>query len=198
MQALSCALLFVTSALTTQNPPLELKKGDHIAIVGNTFAERTQHHGWLETLITFRFPEHDLSFRNLGCSGDELTLRLRSAGFGSPDEWLTKTTADVVFAFFGYNESFGGQAGLGKFKTDLADYLQHLGKQKYNGKSPPRVVLFSPIAHENLKDPNLPDGRENNERLKLYTAAMSDVAKANGVVFVDLFTPSKALYANAP
>src|SRR6267142_4256126 len=135
MHALAAALVIVSATLG-QAPPLELKKGDHIAIVGNTLAERMQHHGWLETLITFRFPQHDLSFRNLGFSGDELTLRLRSAGFGSPDEWLTKTKADVVFAFFGYNESFGGQAGLEKFKTDLASYLQHLGKQKYNGKSP--------------------------------------------------------------
>lgn len=28
-----------------------------------------------------------------------------------------------------------------------------------NGKSFPRIMLFSPIAHENLRDPNLPDGR---------------------------------------
>src|SRR5688500_17596358 len=105
MQAFTSGLLLLSSALTTQAAPLELKKGDRIAIVGNTLAERMQHHGWLETLITGRFPEHDLVFRNLGFSGDELTLRLRSAGFGSPDEWLTKTKADVIFAFFGYNES---------------------------------------------------------------------------------------------
>ncbi|MCI0683168.1 MAG: GDSL-type esterase/lipase family protein [Gemmataceae bacterium] len=197
MQALSSGLLLLSSALTTQAAPLELKKGDRICLVGNTLAERMQHHGWLETLITARFPQHDLVFRNLGFSGDELTLRLRSAGFGSPDDWLTRTKADVVFAFFGYNESFAGQAGLDKFKKDLTDYLKHLQSRKYNGTSPPRVVLFSPIAHENLRDPNLPDGKENNERLKLYTAALAEAAAKNGVRFVDLFTPSQALYANA-
>jgi hypothetical protein len=41
-------------------------------------------------------------------------------------------------------------------------------------------VLFSPIAHEDLKNPDLPDGRENNERLALYTRAMAEVAKAHG------------------
>src|SRR5205814_8651695 len=124
----------------------ELKHGDHIAIVGNTLAERMQHHGWLETLITFRFPQHDLSFRNLGFSGDELTLRLRSAGFGSPDDWLTKTKADVVFAFFGYNESFAGSPGLDKFKKDLDDFVKGTLSKKYNGASAPRLVLLSPIA----------------------------------------------------
>ena len=75
--------------------------------------------------------------------------------------------ADVVFAFFGYNESFAGEAGLAKFKKDLEDFIKHTLKQKYNGKSAPRVVLFSPIAHEDLHDRNLPDGKENNKRLKL-------------------------------
>src|SRR5262245_20723389 len=98
------AILVGTSLTYAQN--LELKKGDRIAIVGNTLAERMQHHGWLETLLHVRHPEHDLAVRNLGFSGDEVVTRLRSAGFGSPDSWLTKTRTDVVFAFFGYNESF--------------------------------------------------------------------------------------------
>ena len=139
MQALTSGLLLLSSALTTQAAPLELKKGDRICLVGNTLAERMQHHGWLETLITARFPQHDLVFRNLGFSGDELTLRLRSAGFGSPDEWLTKTKADVIFAFFGYNESFAGQAGLDKFKDDLSKYVKHLRSQKYNGTAPVKM-----------------------------------------------------------
>src|SRR5205085_526087 len=69
--------------------------------------------------------------------------------------------------------------------------------QKYNGKSAPRLVLFSPIAHEDLRDRNLPDGTANNQRLELYTAAMSEVAKANNVPFVDLFHPTRELYAEA-
>src|SRR5262249_34800267 len=67
----------------------------------------------------------------------------------------------------------------------------------YNGKSPPRVALFSPVAHEDLRDRNLPDGKENNQRLALYTGAMAEVAKANGVVFVDLFGPTQKLYVRA-
>ena len=45
-------------------------------------------------------------------------------------------------------------------------------------KSAPRIVLFSPIAHEDLGNPDLPDGKENNQRLALYTKAMADVARA--------------------
>ncbi|HEX3871841.1 MAG TPA: PVC-type heme-binding CxxCH protein, partial [Pirellulales bacterium] len=68
---------------------------------------------------------------------------------------------------------------------------------KYNGKTSPQVVLFSPIANEDLHDPNLPDSSANNERLRRYTAAISKVAKSNDVVFVDLFAPSLEAYGRA-
>jgi putative heme-binding domain-containing protein len=178
-------------------PKLELRPGDRIAILGNTLADRMQHFGTFETLLHSRFPRHELVVRNLGFSGDELTLRLRSANFGSPDEHLRFAQADVILAFFGYNESFGGAAGLAKFKQDLAEFIQHTLGEKYNGKTAPRLVLFSPIAHEDLHDRNLPDGKENNARLKLYTAAMAEVARERRVAFVDLFTPSLALYARS-
>jgi putative heme-binding domain-containing protein len=180
-----------------QTMPFQLNKGDHVSIVGNTLADRMQHSGWLETLIHSRFPQHDLVFRNLGFSGDELTLRLRSAGFGSPDEWLRRTKTDVIFAFFGYNESFAGPAGLEKFKKDLSNYLMHLQSQKYNGVAPPRIVLFSPIVVDRLNDPNLPDWREHSERLRVYSEAMAEVAEAQQVIFVDLFAPSVLLFARA-
>ena len=63
--------------------------------------------------------------------------------------------------------------------------------QKYDGESPPRLVFFSPIAHENLKNPNLPDGSANNEKLAIYTQAMQEVCQAKSVLFVDLFTRRK-------
>jgi putative heme-binding domain-containing protein len=188
--ALAC-LLIVTSV---HAGALDLRPGDHICLIGNGLADRMQHHGWLETLIQSRFPEHHLVFRNLGFNGDELTIRLRSEGFGSPDEWLARTKADVIFAFFGYNESFAGPQGLDKFKKDLDQFLKHTLGQMYNGKSPPRLALFSPIAHENLHSRNLSDGHENNERLKSYSIAMAEVAKANKVLFVDLFTATHEKY----
>ena len=65
-----------------------------------------------------------LTFRNLGFSADTLTTRLRSRDFGSPDQWLTKCQADVVFAFFGYNESFDGEAGLEDYRKQLSDFVK--------------------------------------------------------------------------
>jgi putative heme-binding domain-containing protein len=170
------------------------RPGDHVSILGNALAERMQHDGFLETFLHLRLPEHDLTIRNLGFTGDELTFRLRSAGFGSPDEWLARNRTDVVLAFFGYNESFAGAQGMDKFRRDLEGFIEHTLSQRYNGKSPPRLVLFSPIAHEDLNDPNLPDGQANNLRLEMYTKVMAETARARGVLFVDLFAPTKDAY----
>src|SRR5262249_22475379 len=89
------AVFALCSAAPAQT--LELKKGEHVCIIGNTLADRMQHFGWLETLIQARFPQHELVFRSLGYSGDEVAgfterpdrnYRLRSMDFGSADQWL--------------------------------------------------------------------------------------------------------------
>ncbi|MCH8333851.1 dehydrogenase, partial [Candidatus Sumerlaeota bacterium] len=176
---------------------IELKKGDHISIVGNALADRMQHSGYLEALIYSSFPSHDLVFRNLGFSGDELNVRLRSEGFGSPDDWLSRAETDVVLAFFGYNESFQGPEGLDGFRSDLARFITSTLSKEYNGEGPPRIVLFSPIAAEKHPDPNFPDADRLNLNVKLYSEAMAEVAREHGVPFVDLYAISWEAYATA-
>jgi hypothetical protein len=178
-----------------QGPELKLEKGSHISLIGNTLAERMQHDGWLEAAVQSRFPGQELVFRDLGFSGDEVDKRIRVDGFGSPDEWLTNTDTDVIFAFFGYNESFAGQAGVEQFKYNLENFIKHTQSQKYNHKSAPRLVLFSSIAQEKLPGPNFPDNAANNANIKLYTEATAEVARKDGVSFVDLFAPTLDLYA---
>lgn len=208
---------------TARGQVLELQPNDHICIIGNTLGERQQHYGWLETLLHAHFPQHNLVFRNLAYSGDEVggfkdgNRRMRSMSFGSQDEWLsgkapcpqpeklsprdqgkvrenrfelTNTKADVIFAFYGYNESFGGAEGLSGFKQDLAAFIKHALAQKYNGKSAPRLVLFSPIPQEFIDDPNLPSKAQveaANARIGMYATAIGEVAAQEKVGFVNLF-----------
>lgn len=197
---------------------LELQPGDHVCLIGNALAERMQHDNHWETLLHQRFPKHNLVVRNLAFTADEVDIktelvienssyskgdkvlpaRLRSQNFGSPDQHLAFSKATVVLAFFGFNESFAGPAGLAKFKDDLAYFIDHTRQQNYSGGGAPRIALVSPIAHENLGNPNLPDGKANNASLKLYTDAMAAVAKAKDVPFVDLFNPTLKAYAGSP
>jgi len=166
---------------------------DRIAILGGGLADRMQHDGWLEATIQIRFPKHNLVFRNLGFTGDELSVRMRSAGFGSPEDWLNRVRATVVFAFFGYNESYAGDDGLAKFRGDLEKFVDEAGGE-FGGAQRARVVLFSPTAFESSPDRLRPKGDEQNRQLAVYTSAMADVAAKRGVFFVDLYNPTKRLF----
>ena len=182
---------------TATVPVVELHENDVICEIGNGLADRMQHDGWVETLIQSKLPEKKLVFRNLAFTGDTVTSRPRQEGFASPEDYLKLCKADVIFAYFGYNESFAGEGGVAKFKSDLGAMIDKYRGIQFNGKSAPRIVLFSPIAHENLKSPNLPNGAANNVNLALYTAAMQQVAREKRVAFVDLFSNSQAYYALA-
>jgi putative heme-binding domain-containing protein len=194
--SLSIALLAIFLPTLPAAEPV-FNKSDNVAYIGNTLADRMQHDGWLETYLHALLPQHELTFRNLGFSGDEIKLRQRADNFGDADMWLTKCSADVVFCFFGHNESLKGEAGLAGFATDLAAMIDHMRSQKYNGMSAPRLMMFSPLAHEDHKSPHLPDGIENNKNLTMYTDAMREVCKTKQVPFVDLFAISQNLYAAA-
>ena len=193
------ALPWLLAGLLRADPPakLELQPGQHISIVGGGLADRMQHSGWLETLIHARFPQQHLVFRDLGVSGDEVATWHRSQDFGSRDEWLGWTQTDVIFAFYGFNESFKGYEGIAQFKQDLVKFLKDAADQDYGGHGAPRIVLFSPIAAERHQDSNFPDPQPINTNLQNYTAAMAEVAKANNVQFVDLFTSSQEAYKAA-
>jgi azurin len=191
------AVLALTGWSAQTQPKLVLQQDDHIALLGGTLPERFQHSGHLETYLVARHPKLNLVVRNLAVSGDEITFRHRSENFGSPDEWLTRVGADVIFAFWGFNESFKGPEGLEKFKADLDKWIKDTKQQNYSGKGAPRIVLFSPIANERHQDPNFADPRKNNENIQIYTGAMAEVAAKNEVPFVNLFEPSQKLYSEA-
>ena len=171
------------------------QKGDHVVIIGNGLADRMQHHGWLETYLQAELPGLELVIRNQGFTGDRIDHRPRSEGFMTVDEYLALSKADVIFAMFGYNESYDGEPA--QFGEALTEWIDRTSAQNYSGKGAPRIVLFSPIAHENLNDSNLPDGRDNNARLAAYTEAMEVVAGEKNVRYYNLFGPSQKLYADA-
>ena len=173
---------------------VELRKGDHICLVGNALGERLQFANDWETLLYARFPRHELVVRNLCFPADEPFKRDRSLNFGSPDVHLAHSKADVILFFFGMNEAFAGKAGVDAFAADLRRLVDETKAKDYSGKGAPRIVLVSPIAHENLGDPNITDGAEHNVELARYTEAIRRVATATGVGFVDLFAPTKALF----
>ena len=215
-------LLLSLSALfsCTSGPTLELRKGTRIALVGNNLGSRMMEYGGLETELHLRYPDSTLFIRNLCDPGDTPGFRPRSGtkdpwafpgaeqfqeeyatpsgseGFlEKPDQWLARLQADVVIGFFGFNESFQGEAKLQNFKEELDAWILHSKAQRYNGKAAPQLALVSPIAFEDLSESkDVPDGKQENENLQRYSKAMEEVAKKHQVLFVDAFTPSKKWY----
>lgn len=194
----SIAALAGASSAAAQTVPLTLKPGDRIVLVGNTLAERMQHFNHFETLLMTRFPELQLVVRNLGWSADTITLQPRPLNFGDAPTHLARQKADVIFAFFGLNESFAGEAGLAAFEQDLDAYVRAHLEARYNGESPPRLALVSPIAHERLSRLPRVDTDARNRELERYTDAMRRVAAAHGVTFVDLWTPTLRAMQESP
>lgn len=211
------------SVLQFQQPAtLELKQDAHIALIGGNLGSRMMHYGHFETEMQVRYPEKSLFIRNMCDPGETPGFRPHASRFSpwafpgaekfqteyannsdseghfdSPDQWLTKLNTDIIIAFFGYSESFQGEAGLENYKQELDAFIKHTLSQKYNGNSAPQLALVSPIAFEDLTDIyDLPNGQKENKNLLLYTNAMKTVAQQNKVQFVDAFTPSKQWYDN--
>lgn len=187
----------ILPAAAQQPAKIELKPGDHIAILGNTLPDRMQHSAWFDTLVHAANPDKDLIIRNLAFAGDEVGTWHRVDDFGTRDEWLAKVGADVIIAFYGFNESFKGEAGIEKFKRDLDTFCKDMAKANFSGKGAPRMALVSPVAAEKHRNPDVADPAPINANLKRYVAAMAEVASANRVLFVDLFAASQQAYAEA-
>src|ERR1041384_4596067 len=167
--------------------PLKLESGAHVALIGNGLFERMQEHAWFEAMTLQRFAGEEIVFRTLAWPGDEVAVMPRPEDYGDLHQHLNNVKADVILAAFGLNESFKDAQALPDFERNLAALVVSLKLRRYNGKVSPQIVLVSPIAHEDLQNPNLPDGKASNGRLKLYTDAMARVAKRCGVAFVSVF-----------
>jgi len=139
--------------------PLSPVKGERLVFIGNGLAERMQHFGHFETLLHQRFPNSEITFRNMGFLGHtpgfrpeagqpnpwafpeaeqfhpDINAHHGKGHYPTPDEWLTIIEADTIVAFFGFNESFHGTDGLARFRDELAAFIDHTRRSAYNGKS---------------------------------------------------------------
>lgn len=207
---------------TSDKNKILVRKGSHIVLIGNNLPSRMMNFGHFETEMHLRYPDSLLFIRNMGDGGNtpgfrphsgrkspwafpgaeefqtELARRSGSEGhFETEDEWLKRLGADIVIAFFGYNESFQGKEGLENYKGELEAFIQHTYDQKYHGDTT-ILALVSPIAFEDLSGLyDLPDGKKENENLAMYTQAMREVAERNNTLFVDAFEPTKRWYASS-
>lgn len=168
----------------------ELADGDRVVFVGAGLIEREQQQGWLESFLSARWPGRDVTFRNLGWSGDTVGGVSRS-GFDPPEagyprlvEQVLAAKPTVLIVGYGDVESFEGEAGLDRFRKGLDRLLGDIAKGSVRA-----VAFLSPLPDRE----NPARGQEWLSRRKqdiaLYAAAIREAAEKRGAPFVDLTTP---------
>jgi lysophospholipase L1-like esterase len=174
-----------------------LHVGDRIVFIGDTLADNLRQSGYVEAALALRRPDLKLTVRNLGWSGDTLSKQPRPLNFGSLDEHLARVQADVVIVCFGMAESLDAPDGAEAFAARLRELVTHLRSQRYNGESPPRVVLVTPIARERLDD-RFGEFEPHASALAAYAAAIGKVAGEEQLPLVDLHSATTSLMAESP
>ena len=164
----------------------ELHDGDEVVFVGNTFIERDQAYGYLETMLTARWPDRSITFRNLGWSGDTVWGEAR-AGFDRPEDGfrrllqsVSEQRPTVIVLGYGLNESFAGEPGVPRFRQGLTALLEQFEK------TDAAIVLLSPLPHAQSGLP-YPDPESRNRDLRTYTDLIREIAEQRGHRFTDLF-----------
>jgi lysophospholipase L1-like esterase len=178
-------LLTICSNVRAAPPPFELKDNDRVIFIGNAFIERDQHYGFFETLLTLRYADRNVIFRNFGWSGDTVFVTVRSGsgpqkGIDALVSVVAEQKPTVIIVGYGMNESFEGPAGLDRFVAGYNALLAALASTNA------RLVLLAPIYHENLGPP-LPDPADHNKSLAQYTDAIAQIAAQHNAYFVNLF-----------
>ncbi len=208
-------LCIVLSCTSEPKGFLSLDKNDNIVLIGGNLCSSMLNFGHFETKLHLKYPDSLLFVRNMCDAGNTAGFRPHSGRnlawafpgaetfhpeyaqsahseghFKTEDEWLHDLKADIIIGFFGYSESFNGTQGLENFKSEISVFIDYTMGQTYNTKSPPKLILVTPIAFQDLssKKIDLPDGQEENKNLKLYADAMISVANEKGIPCVDAFS----------
>lgn len=166
---------------------LDLRDGDRVAWLGGTLIEREQRYGYWELALTLRHPDRNVTFRNLGWSGDTVWGESRvSFDFDKPGEGVRRIVEQVravkptvLILGYGANESFAGESGLPRFRSGLNALLDALAPFQA------RMHLLAPLPLERLPPP-LPDPTAANRNIGLYRDAIREIAAQRKAVFLDL------------
>jgi lysophospholipase L1-like esterase len=164
-----------------------LKDGDRVVFLGNSLFENDLQYGYLELALTTRWPNRNVTYRNIGWTGDTVWGEARSYITNPPSayelliEQLTKAQPTVVFIAYGAIEALEGEPGLARFSqglNQLLDKISQLGA---------KAVLLSPVPV--LSEKTAEDLAKRNAMLEQYGAAIAKTAAARGQRYIDVFNP---------
>ena len=199
--------------IAQSSSPLGIESGKkhRIVLVGNTLMAHESKDAFLESALTARWPNDDITFRNLGWPGDDVFGLARSQ-FGSGQNtrsWEPPQERDQDFGYetllgqvqdaeptvilvgYGSNSAFDmGPQGLARFSKGYMRLLNAL--QELNVK----LILLTPPIHESSAvNPNV--GPRNDQMAKI--AELIRQAADNGKhQVIDLFKTLRESDPNEP
>ncbi|GLU52147.1 GDSL-type esterase/lipase family protein [Dyadobacter frigoris] len=165
----------------------DLKDGDRVVFLGNSLFENDFQYGYLELALTTRFPDKNVTFRNLGWSGDDVWGDGRSTFTNPPTAYqhlmqnIAKTQPTVVFLGYGGVEAQEGEAGLAHFKDGLNNLLNKIDSLGAKTILLSTIPVVSSDTSINLS--------KRNADLELYASAIAKIAADRGKQFIDIYKP---------
>ena len=170
----------------------ELQHGDRVVLLGNSLIQEDVQYGYIEYALTTRWPERDITFRNLGWTGDTVHGEARSYYTSTPSEYellikqVREAKPTVVIIGYGSNEAYKGEEGIPEFRQGLHKLLNDIEKMGA------RVVLLSPIPQlvTSISSDKI---SKRNKNLERYTSVISQTAEQREIRFVNLFDPFKKI-----
>ncbi len=173
---------------------LDFKQNEKVVFLGNAFFENTIANGEIETTFSLCFPKKNITFRNIGWSGDNVYAHSRTRArdgrrFGNPEEGfgilikqITELKPDKIFIAYGFNESFD-DASIDDFGKGLNHLLEMLSHHC------PELILISTLPMEEGFGIPTEHIEVQNKELEKYAETTKKVAIKGEHRFIDLFTP---------
>ena len=174
-------------APATAGPAFPLRDGDRVAFVGSGFVEGEQRDGFIETALMLAWPDADVTYRNLGWSGDTVDGRARrffgptSDGMKHLLDHLDAVRPTVIVVCYGANEAFDGEAGRAAFEAGYRKLLDEFAKRT------PRIALVTPPPLEPIRSPAPQVATRVNEELARQAAFLKALGAERGLPVIDLF-----------
>ncbi|MFV0442432.1 MAG: GDSL-type esterase/lipase family protein [Planctomycetaceae bacterium] len=182
----------------------EFEAEERIALIGGTLVEREQRYGYWEHAITTAYPEKQLTFRNLGWSGDTVWAESRGIfdpadkGYARMQEQVRELRPTTFVLNYGGNEAWESlqsgepvEAAINKFIAQYGKLMDDLKVAAAGSEGdgaigqPPQFVLLTPLPLEVGVGPNS-HPEQYNEHLAKYTAAIEALASERALPCIKL------------
>jgi len=177
-------------------PPQPVK--NRVVLIGDTLVSRMEKFGYLETALTAHWPNHHITFRNLGWPGDDVfgtaraefedgfnTRRWRSGpangvGYRALLKHVSDADPSTIIIGYGGSVAFANTGlSIGQFKTG---YSRLVGDLKATGAT---LILLTPPRQEATGSP-LPNLAKRNQRLNQVARFIQELGKKNGCLVINL------------